>query len=668
MRTLISSAIGIMLVCTVAQVNAQVTVTFLANTAGVPDTLSSTSTVQIRGDDGIDDADPANVLTWDGASTVFITSLGGDYWKGTVTFPAAAITNIIYFKFFTNVHDTVYAGADWEHEGWETDISGGNRVLDLTAFAGTDTTLPLQFVNGFKPGMDQYEKPYVETDSIDVWVRVNMQAWMQLTRFDPETQSVGVRGSNTTDWFKTGDLDWGNTVFLMNEDELPNYGGYFYSGRVRIPLAWIDSTLAYKFVVHNNTDLAEPSEWWDGDNITFTCPAVDSTLHWFFWNNVHPSSEAPVTGNILFSVDMSGMVAADLFDRVVGDTVFVHGAFNGWGHSDYNNSLMERVPGTEIYELVVSYTDKAEVQVPYKYFIDFEDVENRFPNGADYWGWEEPFSEGGGNRWLTFEGIAEQELPLVYFNDLPPEGVIPAGNTITLTMNMDMTPAMSLPVPFDPASHSLTLGLYPELWTFLLGRENGQQSDLVFEDPDGDNIFTLTWEITGPAVYGILYVCQYTGGDEEGGGYDYGRRRCRYIPPVGEGQFPSEYTFPTDEYTVDPPCVVESPPTGVELITKDTSLPESYVLRQNYPNPFNPATSIEYGIPSLTAPQTVTLRVYNQLGQHVATLVDQQQKPGNYVVLWDGKDLSGQSLATGIYMYKLEVGSFVKLKKMLLLK
>ena len=93
------------------------------------------------------------------------------------------------------------------------------------------------------------------------------------------------------------------------------------------------------------------------------------------------------------------------------------------------------------------------------------------------------------------------------------------------------------------------------------------------------------------------------------------------------------------------------------------SLPQTYILRQNYPNPFNPITSIEYSIPSLTAPQRVTLRVYNQLGQHVATLVDQQQKPGHYLVHWDGKDLSGQSLATGIYMYKLEVGSVVKLKK-----
>jgi len=602
MKKLTLLASVLMLTSVLSLASAQVTVHFLVNTAGVPDTLSATSTVQIRGDDG------GHLLSWDGGSTVFLTNVGGDYWSATVTFPAG-VPDTIYYKFYTNVHDTVYTGAAWEHQGWEADVAGGNRILDLSAFTGTDTTLPLQFVNGFKAGMNQYEYPFTPTDSIDVWFRVNMHAKVQLQQFDPATQIVGVRGSNTTDWTKTGDLDWGNTFFLTQEGQHPNAGSqqydgtYFYSGRLRIPKAWADSTMAYKFVIHNKSDLVNPAEWASDPNWTFVCPANgDTTLHWRFWNDVSPSKEAPVSGNILFNVDMTPMTTLGIFDRSLGDTMYVHGGFNGWGHSDYSKSLLERVPGTEIYELVVPWTDKANAQISYKYYIGFEDL-TRFPSGQEWWGWEEPMTEGGGNRWMTFEGSASQELPLYYFNDLPPAGVIPQGDTVTVTMNIDMTPALSLSPAFDPATDTLTLGLYPELWANMLGRAVGQQPDLVFHDPDGDMVYTLTWDIVGPASYGILYACQYTGGDEEGGGFDYGRRRCRYIEPIAANQFPRTYTFPTDTFTVDPPCYVQetppfSPLAAVEKV-KGAPIPTAYTLEQNYPNPFNPNTTITYSVPKL---------------------------------------------------------------------
>ena len=101
----------------------------------------------------------------------------------------------------------------------------------------------------------------------------------------------------------------------------------------------------------------------------------------------------------------------------------------------------------------------------------------------------------------------------------------------------------------------------------------------------------------------------------------------------------------------------------------------NFSLSQNYPNPFNPSTTIKYSIPleeklsrSAGLPQ-VTLKVYNILGQEVATLVNKQQKPGNYEVIFDGSSASGgQGLSSGIYFYKLQSGQFVESKKMLLLK
>lgn len=88
--------------------------------------------------------------------------------------------------------------------------------------------------------------------------------------------------------------------------------------------------------------------------------------------------------------------------------------------------------------------------------------------------------------------------------------------------------------------------------------------------------------------------------------------------------------------------------------------PQEYSLDQNYPNPFNPVTSIEYQIPE-SGP--VELTIYNTLGQMVATLVSEQQAAGYYSV-----DFDGSELPSGVYIYRLEAGSFSETQKMMLVK
>ena len=88
----------------------------------------------------------------------------------------------------------------------------------------------------------------------------------------------------------------------------------------------------------------------------------------------------------------------------------------------------------------------------------------------------------------------------------------------------------------------------------------------------------------------------------------------------------------------------------------EKNLPGSFLLAQNYPNPFNSSTLIRYRLSAVGRPQTaVTLRVYNILGQEVRTLVDELQSPGEYTVIWDGKDNLGGELASGVYLCRLEV-------------
>ena len=95
-----------------------------------------------------------------------------------------------------------------------------------------------------------------------------------------------------------------------------------------------------------------------------------------------------------------------------------------------------------------------------------------------------------------------------------------------------------------------------------------------------------------------------------------------------------------------------------EEISKAT--PENFKLNQNYPNPFNPTTTISYDIPKAGI---VKLSVYNMLGQKIANLINKQQSAGSYDVQWDATNVS-----SGLYIYRLEVGSFVSTKKMILVK
>ena len=94
--------------------------------------------------------------------------------------------------------------------------------------------------------------------------------------------------------------------------------------------------------------------------------------------------------------------------------------------------------------------------------------------------------------------------------------------------------------------------------------------------------------------------------------------------------------------------------------------PLEYSLSQNYPNPFNPSTSINYQLKELS---TVTMEVFNILGQKIKVLIDNQvENPGQYRVIWDGTNQTGNRVATGVYIYRIRANSFVSSKKMILMK
>ena len=93
--------------------------------------------------------------------------------------------------------------------------------------------------------------------------------------------------------------------------------------------------------------------------------------------------------------------------------------------------------------------------------------------------------------------------------------------------------------------------------------------------------------------------------------------------------------------------------------------PEALHL-SNYPNPFNPRTRISYTVPA--AEVTVRLDVYDVAGRLVRVLVNGVQEPGVHQVEWDGADASGVPVASGVYLYRLQTGRRLEVRRMLLMK
>jgi hypothetical protein len=127
----------------------------------------------------------------------------------------------------------------------------------------------------------------------------------------------------------------------------------------------------------------------------------------------------------------------------------------------------------------------------------------------------------------------------------------------------------------------------------------------------------------------------------------------------------------TDNLTIennDTPVSISLEGTGmVSGLVDDLnrSIPTDFALFQAYPNPFNPTTTIGYQLPRSAQ---VTLVVYNSLGQIVQTLVNSQVEAGYHEVTWNGRNSAGKDMPSGVYMFRLESGSYQQVNKMMLMK
>ena len=114
--------------------------------------------------------------------------------------------------------------------------------------------------------------------------------------------------------------------------------------------------------------------------------------------------------------------------------------------------------------------------------------------------------------------------------------------------------------------------------------------------------------------------------------------------------------IPTTELPPPPPVEINSNPPEAGK----SQIPSAFVLEQNYPNPFNPSTVIRYQLPVASY---VSLKVYDILGQEVAKLVDGIQDAGHKSV-----ELIASTIPSGVYVYRIQAGSFTEVKKLILMK
>ncbi|MGA9118748.1 MAG: T9SS type A sorting domain-containing protein [Bacteroidota bacterium] len=692
--------LGILLLVPGATYAQKRSVTFLVNTATVPDTLNAVSNVVLTGAAGADTAGSAVLTNW--GTGAALTNVGGDYWMETLQF---------------NQGDTLAYKIRIRGDGWEenTDASNGNRNLIVP---NNDTTLVVQFWNNghFPSGKnpDAYALPYVPaaTDTfVNVYVRVNLQGVSDNALYGwtaADVDSVGILGGGSHVSAPTSTLDWGTPLYLTRESAPTNsaaaFGiapGGFYHGVIRIPKDSVTEgqDIAYKFRLGSNwsygatqrsEQLADPP--YGGGNRHFTIPVgkKDTTLQWVYFGNAKPTGrENADTVTFTWRVDMT--TARNKGSFSIGDTVEVQ---SGWFNTadSTRTTILSRVGLTNIYTGSATMITSLNKMMDYQYYLhkngqDIREVFYNFQYAGDVSSENErrqyaPLTSSvtvydsvnsltSGRRqpyWQNTRNLAHN-MTVTWTVDMRPAYYqIWAGDTLRagqgtatviyadsikpwgVAINGPATGGPNGPLATDWATWNAAIAADTsarKMW------DDGTHGDKAA----GDTVYSVIFHYTTANFVGQIFKFGIQGSDNEGG---FGNNHVENMVDVD-----TTYTVASDWGSIDPNFYtawdydLHKPKTATGVVNAG-GLPLVYTLAQNYPNPFNPSTKIEFAIPKQSV---VDLKVYNILGQEVATLVHEVLGVGRHAFTFDAKNL-----ASGLYFYRLTAGQFTSVKKMMLLK
>ena len=381
--------------------------------------------------------------------------------------------------------------------------------------------------------------------------------------------------------------------------------------------------------------------------------------------------------NLLWQTDMSAFITLGWFNPAT-DSLDVRGAFTGWGSTKMHSNALK----SNIWEFTSqNLISPIGGQLPFKYYVRYKDsasLASKFTgytwtgnasgtntNVDDGIAYEHPITRGDGNNIYTVTSGVNQTPQRSWFGEINPFGLYANTDTTTVTLSVNMGPAKRYSNAFVPGTDTLYLIWQDETWWAAQAKIQGINTFKrnMKMTRQADTVYNVSFKVVGKTHYGMMYTYQYRKGDasivDQGGGLGAQNLfNSRFIPKTG-GAWPKTYSTPQDVWQKDSPLPFEAPPFTTDVASAP-NVPLVYSLSQNYPNPFNPTTNIRYSVPQQGI---VKLRVYNIMGQLVTELFNGMQVAGNHVIAFDaGK------LASGVYFYRLEAGSFVSAKKMVLLK
>lgn len=669
-------------------------VTFNVNTATVPDTIPvAGSNIQIRG--GLANAG-APPITWGNDAQNNMTHVGGDYWKTTLDMMDGDTLRYKYVIGYSS-------GTGWEQNTTPpyAGMSADNRGFIVGT---TDTVVDLEFWNNGANGRAQYFKPWSNADTsyINVYFRVSMLGPISSGSFayNNNVDTVGVRGGGPAG----GDLNWSPTYYLTRESPPSNGDGYtvaansFWSGGLRLPKAGVTAgqDVSYKFLIGYDWGRDELQSQ---PNRSFKVPVglKDTTLQWVFFNNERPSARVNAdTVVVTYRANLALAVQSGGFS--IGDTLWARSGYFGSAAESGRGKMMARSGGTTYLAKDTIVTSRGK-NLDYQYYHVVNGVEvrelyyNFYYNGDVGAEAERRQIVVPASGDLAVLDTATSATQARRQPDFPNSRKLKQNVVVTYTVNIkpvfyqiakgdtlrDIQGTRSI---YEAVKDSILKwgvwmnGLAVGDWTnpggtdWDLGLElnltkkmydDGTNGDAVA----GDTVFTRLVN-TGPdstrgtlGVVGQVFKFGIWAGDNEAGRGGFGNNHKANI--VDDNP---TFTMKSQFGSINPAFYSawdydkEAPVGSVSVA--DNTKPFIFALEQNYPNPFNPSTKIDYSIPMQSK---VELKIYNIVGQEVATLVNEVQGAGVHSARFDAT-----KLASGVYFYRLTAGNFTSVKKMALLK
>ncbi len=552
----------------------------------------------------------------------------------------------------TNLTETNTMNEDGSHIAPMMANAGGSDWIFSMFWYEVGNTTPI--VNQTGPHGIYMATVPVRTAGADI--PVTFQVDMGVQAFEgnfPAGANVVVRGSFQAAFGDPGG-DWQGNFFQLSDLD----GDTIYTGTFNAPSALAGNNYAFKFVIVN----PPAGDNWESTPdrpFTVTSPSTVLPVVWFNDDNIYTVVNE-VTNTINFTADISGILGVGVggaFDPAT-DSLLVMGLdWDNLGKDVVGNRRMFNNdpfnPGIYDASLTVTSGSAAANGVGDSTKWKFKAYpDGRFANT----GWETT-----PDRWHIYQANGSTiDLPTIVPSILPLFG--PINSDVSIQITVDMTGATNryngLTIPLNELQFVGMRGAADFLGSWASGG-NWTPSDTTTGNMKvlqniGGNLWRIT--VTAPAgqnagQYAYKFAAMYPGADTINGGSS---------PLDNENPNDFNHTFVLSDNS--PLITLWNNWADITTDVKEITdlVPVAFELGQNYPNPFNPSTTIKFSIPESGL---VTLKVFNLLGQEVATLLNSEKTAGVYEATFDASTLS-----SGIYFYTLDSKNFTSTKKMVLLK